>query len=106
MQQQRAESDERFDTPRAVGGRVFWKKPGTKNPRHMGWLSTTSMSNASFITATEIRPEIGEQVEITDFYDLTRHCKVTRTAPWGHSGHSGQRLSLVACSSLTQGNPD
>jgi len=93
MAEVRDKKDKRSETRRPVGGRIFWKKPG-RNARHMGWLNNTSVSSASFITEASVQPQVGDQVELTDFYNSTKRCKVTRTAPYG-----GQ-LSLVACDSV------
>jgi hypothetical protein len=55
-----------------------------------GWLSDAAPTSVSFVAGAEVRPVVGEKVQIRDAAGRTRCGQVTRTAPYG------LRLALIA----------
>ncbi len=79
----------------ALGGRIFWRKPGRKL-NVLGWLSDTSLSGVSFITGTGRRLTLNEDIELTGPDRSTLRCRVARIAPYDRG------LSLVACEATAE----
>ena len=88
--EQRRRLERRSERRYTLAGRIFWRKPG-RNMKVLGWLSDTSLSGVSFITATGMRPSVNEHIELTGPNHSTQCCRVARTTSYD------RHLSLVAC---------
>ena len=93
--ERRARLERRSEARYPLAGKVFWRKPG-RNLKVLGWLSDTSLSGVSFITAMGMRPSVNEHIELTSPDDSTQRCRVARTTPYDH------RLSLIACEATAE----
>lgn len=98
MMERRRRLERRAERRYALGGRIFWRKPGSKLDVR-GWLSDTSLSGVSFVTGTGRRPTLNEDIELTAPDRSTLRCRVARIAPYD------SRLSLVACKATAEHGP-
>ncbi len=95
MTDKRTRFDRRSEHRYPLGGRIFWRRSG-RPARYPAWLSDTSLSSVSFITAEAVQPSPNDRIELTGHGCSELRCRVTRTA------HYGARLSLVGCESTVE----
>ncbi len=81
--------DRRSEVRHCRAGRITWRRQADLGELG-GWLSDAARSSISFVAGAEVRPVVGERIEIRDAAGRTRRGRVARTAPYG------PRLALVA----------